>query len=85
MAECKNCNMQYVGQTKNKFSVSWTAHRLNWNKFKFDKNKDKAALLNHYGNHHKKILVGKPCISDCFRVIFVEQPKKRNLEWCENH
>ena len=29
--------MQYVGQTKNEFSISWRAHRLNWNKFKLKK------------------------------------------------
>ena len=86
MAECKNYDMQYVGQTKTKFSirVRWTAHRSNWNKFKFEENNDKAGLLKHYTNYHKGILVHKPCISDCFKVIFVEQPNKRNLDWCEN-
>ena len=29
LAKCKNCNMQYVKQTKNKSSISWTAHRSN--------------------------------------------------------
>ena len=84
MAECQNCNVQYVRQTKNEFSVRWTAHRLNWNKFKFEENNDKAALLKHYANYHEEILVNKPCISSCFRVIFVEQPNKRNLDWCED-
>ena len=27
VAQFKNCNMQYVGKTKNKLSVCWTAHR----------------------------------------------------------
>ena len=84
VAECKNCNMQYAGQTKNKFSLRWTAHRSNWNKFKFEENNDKAALLKHYANYNEEILVDKPCISDCFWVIFVEQPNKRNLDWCED-
>ena len=84
VAECKNCDMQYVGQTINKFSVRWTAHRSNWNKFKFEENNDKAALLKHYANYHEEILVNKPCICHCFRVIFVEQPNKRYLDWCED-
>ena len=81
MVECKNCDMQYVRQTKNKFFVCQTAHRSNWNKFEFEENNDTAALFKHYANYHKKILVDKPCISDCFRVIFVEQPNKRYLDW----
>ena len=28
--------------------------------------------------------LNKPCISDGFSVIFVEQPNKRNLDWCED-
>ena len=84
VTECKNCNMQYVGQTKNKFSVRWTAHKSNWKNLNLKKNNDKAALLKHYANYHKQILVHKPCISDCFRVIFVERPNKRNLDWCED-
>ena len=76
--------MQYVRQTKNKFSVRGIAHRLNLNKFKFEENNDKAALLKHFANYHEEILVNKPYISDCFRVIFVKQPNKRNLDWCED-
>ena len=76
--------MQYVGQTINKFSVRWTVHRSNWKRCKFEENNDKAAILKHYANYHEEILVNKPCISDCFRVIFVEQPNKRYLNWCED-
>ena len=57
VAECKNCNMHYLGQTKSKFSVRWIAHRSNWNKFKFEENNDKAILLKHYANYHEEILV----------------------------
>ena len=70
--ECKNCDMQYVGQTINKFSVRWTAHKSNWNKFEFEENNDKAAPVKYYANYHEEILVNKPCIYDCFRAIFVE-------------
>ena len=80
VAECKNFNMQYVGQTKNKFSVRCTAHRSDCNQFKFEENNDRPALLKHYANYHKETLVKEPCISDCFRVIFVEQPNKKNLD-----
>ena len=59
VAECKNCNMQYVEQTKNKFSVCWTAHRSNWDKFKFKENNDRAALLKHCANYHEETLVKK--------------------------
>jgi len=31
-AACVKCNQQYVGQTVNKFSTSWSSHRSNWNK-----------------------------------------------------
>ena len=79
VAECKNCDMQYVGQTKNKFSVRWLhTDRIGTN-LNFEENNDKAALLKHYANYHEEILVNKLCISDCFSVIFVEQPNKRNL------
>ena len=40
VAECKNCDMQYVGQTINKFSVRLTVHRSNWKKIKFEENND---------------------------------------------
>ena len=30
VATCLLCKEQHVGQTKNKFSVRWTAHRNNW-------------------------------------------------------
>ena len=36
MTECKSCNMQYIRQTENIFSVKWSAHRTNWSKFKFE-------------------------------------------------
>ena len=47
-------------------------------------NNDPAALFQHYANYHEETLVKKLCISDCVRVIFVETPNKRNLDWCED-
>ena len=48
MAECKFCKMQYVGQTKNKFSTPWNNYRSFWNKFNVKNGNDRAALLNKY-------------------------------------
>ena len=31
VAECKFCKMQYLGQTKNKFSTQWNNHCSFWN------------------------------------------------------
>jgi len=44
------CHEQFVGQTSNKFSKRWSAHRSNWNKqdYKTDSDKDQMALLQHY-------------------------------------
>ena len=44
VAECKFCKMQYVGQTKNKFSTRWNNHRSFWNKFNVKDNNDRAVL-----------------------------------------
>ena len=32
VALCTNCDSNYVGQTKNSFSIRWSAHRAIWNK-----------------------------------------------------
>ena len=31
-AQCRNCQMSYVGQTKTSFTKRWTQHRSKWNK-----------------------------------------------------
>ena len=33
VATCCICHEQYVGQTKNRFSVRWTAYRNSWKTF----------------------------------------------------
>jgi len=45
---------QYVGQTSNKFSKRWSAHRSNRNKqdCKTDSFKDQMALSRHYSGNH---------------------------------
>ena len=72
-ATCTICSKQYVGQTMNKFSIRWNAHRSIWNSFVATAYYDKAALLKHFYKYHD--LTQKPPISQCFKVTFVEQSK----------
>ena len=81
MATCAICRKQYVGQTINKFSIRWKAHRNIWNSFDATADNDKAVLLKHFYKYHD--LTHKPPISQCFKVTFVEQPKASYLEECE--
>ena len=85
-AQCTICNQLYIGQTKNKFSVRWAAHRSFWNnKFSECNNTDQAALLKHYHNYHYSTHANKPKISDCYNVIFLEEPQNINrLDICES-
>ena len=57
IATCVICHEQYVGQTSNKFSKRWSAHRSNWNKqdCKTDSEKDQMALSRHYSENHGTI------------------------------
>ena len=48
VAECKFCKMQYVGQTKNKFSTRWNNHRSFWNKININDNNNRAAFLKNF-------------------------------------
>jgi len=57
VATCMICHEQYVGQTSNKFSKGWSAHRSNWNKQegKTDSDKDQmAATLFREPRHYKQ-------------------------------
>ena len=59
VATCVICHEQYVGQTSNKFSKRWSAHRNNchWNKqdCKTDSDKDQTALSRHFSENHSTI------------------------------
>ena len=68
-AQCTICNQLYIGQIKNKFSVRW---------FSECNNTDQAALLKHYHNYHYSTHANKPKISDCYNVIFLEEPQNIN-------
>ena len=58
LAECKFCKETYIGQTKNKFSVRWNAHRDKWRKLCSlnahkdnnisDLHSDEASLYRHF-------------------------------------
>ena len=82
MATCTIRSKQYVGQTINKFSIRWNAHRSIWNSFDATADNDKAVLLKDFYKYHD--LTQKPPISQCFEVTFVEQPKASYLEECED-
>ena len=83
VANCVNCNAQYVGQTKNKFSVRWNNHRHTWKKFDISTQNDSTALLQHYKSNHNLLLARRPNLSQCFSVIFVEEPPFDVLDICE--
>jgi len=78
------CHEQYVGQTSNKFSKRWSAHRSNRNKqdCKTNSDKDQMALSRNYSENHGT--VNKPPLLEAYTVTFVEQPSCHSLDICEN-
>ena len=76
--------MQYVGQTKNKFSTRWNNHRSFWNKFNVKSNNDRAALLKPFLNFFSRLLTLNLISLNAIWSYFVEQPDKTLLDWCEN-
>ena len=84
VATCVIGHEQYVGQTCNKFSKRWSAHRSNWNKqnCKIDRDKDQMALSRHYWKSHSTI--NKPPLHEAYTVNLVEQPSSHSLDICEN-
>ena len=84
VATCVICHEQYVGQTSNKFSKRWSAHRSNWNKqdCKTDRDKDQMALSRHCSENHGTI--NKPPLHEAYTVTFVEKPRCHSLDICEN-
>ena len=80
VATCVLCHEQYVGQTKNKFSKSWSAHHTNWNRSN-DKNEEVALSRQHALFHGN---VNKPPIHEAYIVFFVEQPNFHSLNICKD-
>ena len=76
------CHEQYVGQTNNKFSVSWSLHHSNWKKQVCKTDYDQIALFRHYWKGHGTI--NKPPLHEAYTVTFVEQPSFHCLNICEN-
>ena len=97
-AMCKLCGNYYVGQTKNSFSSRFNGHRTTWrkhfNRLKAGMNPegpptDDQSLFYHYFTEHKEILEERSrrdemSLSEAYEVIFLEQPNKNYLDWCEN-
>ena len=81
VATCLLWKEQYVGQTKNKFSVTWIAHRNNWHK---STGKEEGALIKHHTMKHPAISDNLPFLPNCYKVTFVEQSPCENLDWCED-
>ena len=85
VATCAICHEQYVGQTKNKFSMRWSSHHSKWNRpnCEFDENnKDKVALLRHFSESHGNI--SKPPIHEAYTVTFVEETNSLSLDFFED-
>ena len=74
-AQCQLCHQIYIGQTKNKFSIRWTNRRTFWKNNNTQNHTDKAALLLHFHNHHKNFISSHPDISECYHVIFLQEPR----------
>ena len=55
VATCVTCQEQYVGQTSNKFSKRWSAHRSDWNKQDYKTDSDQMSLLRQYSENHGTI------------------------------
>ena len=61
-------------KTKNKFSIRWTNHSTFREINNTQNHTDKAALLPHFHNHHKNFIISHPDISECYHVIFLQEP-----------
>ena len=89
-AQCRICKHFYVGQSKNKFSTRWNAHRNKWKnlcngKEAIKEGKDEAALYKHYKQHHTEVPLSELDITDAFGVIFLEQPQFKMLDIKESY
>ena len=66
----------YVGQTLSHFSIRWSGHRAFWNNNNAKgQHNDRASLLIHYQSWHTELVNSLPDISDCFEVIFLQEPR----------
>jgi len=75
-AQYQLCHHLYVGQTINRFSTRWSAHRSTW-KAGYTRvgSEDKAVLL----YHHLEFLNQNPNITECYKVAFQRNLKITNI------
>ena len=59
-------------------------HRHTWKKFDILTQNDSTALLQHDKSNHNLLLASRPSLSQCFSVIFVEEPPFDMLDICED-
>lgn len=89
-AMCLQCNELYIGQTVNSFSKRWTQHRKIWNNNATNQNqtnqsnKDENALFKHYLQYHTTLTKTNLQLHEAFTIIFLEQPKKADLDTTES-
>ena len=86
-AQCLICEEIYVGQTKNSFNVRWDAHKNSRKKFIRNFNSvcigEETALFKHYlENHHTEIENIR--LDSGFKIIFLEQPEFKSLDYKES-
>ena len=85
-AICIRCGENYVGQTKNNFSIRWNQHRHNWKKFKSNFStgdiSDESALFRHYYLKHSDGLIDLG-IDGAYKVAFIDQPNVHDLDYKE--
>ena len=91
-AKCVMCEKLYVGQTVTSFNKRWNQHRKLWKETREKRTKmenieedtksDENALHNHYFINHQEYI--KKELSECFKIIFLEKPRKEQLDVCED-
>ena len=89
-ARCKICQGLYVGQTINKFSTRWNAHRKKWlnlctGKDEIKEGNDEAALYKHYKTKHTEIKLDRLPIAEAYDVLFLEEPSFKQLDIRESY
>jgi hypothetical protein len=89
--KCKVCGDIYVGQTKNRFSQRWSAHRAAWREMVNGCGKDlecndRCALFLHYMKCHKDAIWNGDGMDiwEAFEVVFVERTTGARLDTAES-
>ena len=89
--EYRQLNANYVikftlDKLKTNFQLDGlTNHRTFWKNNNTQNRTDKVALLLHFHNHHKNFISLHPDISECYHVIFLQEPKYyHNLDISES-